>query len=347
MSIDDRYERLLKRRAPAQDRVLAKFAEAYETQPGKATKYILGAVAPVGRKKTEALVQQGTRVEEQLQTRLKASYPGLAFRRQGSVSNNTHIRYYSDVDVLTIIDKFHSLEPPQKPTHPYPQENANQDLLDLRNAEAKELSAAFHAATVDNSGSTAISLTGGSLLCKVDVVPSNWLHTNAYTAGQGDHTRGIEVLNKETMKRISNYPFLFNHRLNNHDVARNGIPRMLIRLLKTIKADHEEEAPRDPIALSSFDLCSVVYRMPDAYLAARVTQPLDIVRNLLLWLAHLRANEQTRSTLDVIDDSRKIFDAPSKATALEKLQADLQPIYESAVKEQGGYGYITEVHLKD
>jgi hypothetical protein len=347
MSIDDRYERLLRRRAPSEIRTLAKFAEAYEQQPGKSTKYLLGAIAPVERKRTDALKGQGNRVEEQLTTRLKAPYPNLGFRRQGSVSNNTHIRYYSDVDVLVIIDKFHSLEHPQQPTNPYPQETANQDLLDLRNAAAKELGLAFPAVKVDNSGTKSLALTGGSLICKVDVVPANWLNTNAFVRGEGDDTRGIEVLDKVEMKRVSNYPFLFNKRLEDHDARRSGLPRMLVRLLKTMKADHEEETPQDPIELSSFDLCSLVYRMPDQYLSSRIYQPLDVIRNLLLWIAHLRTDEVTRSSLMAIDDSRKLFDTATKAPGLAKLQADLQSIYEGAVKEQGGYQYITEAHLKD
>ena len=346
MSIDDRYERLLRRRAPSLERVLTKFAEAYEQQPGKWTKYILGAVAAVGKKRTETLNEQGTRVEEQLAARLKTPYPHLAFRRQGSVSNNTHIRYYSDVDVLTIIDKFEALEYPQQPKTPYTG-NPEQDLLDLRNTAAKELASAFPAAKIDNTGSTSVGLTGGSLLCKVDVVPANWLNTNAYAAGAGENTRGIEVLSKEKMQRISNYPFLFNSRLDAHDARRTGIPRMLVRLLKTVKADYQEENPKQQVALSSFDLCSLVYRMPDAYLGSPVNQPLDIVRNLLLWLAHLHASEDVRSSLNVIDDSRKIFNEAQKVSDLVTLYAELRPVYEGAVKEQGGYGYVTEAHLKD
>jgi hypothetical protein len=346
VAIDDRYERLLRRRAPTQIRELAKFAEAYETQRGKSTKYLLGAITPVDRKLTDQLREQGTRVENQLETRLAGEYPGLLFRRQGSVSNNTHIRYYSDVDVLTIIDKFVVLERPQQPKTPY-QGEPKEDLLELRNRSAAELRTAFPQTQVDNTGSTSIAISGGSLICRVDVVPANWLNTNAYAQGQGDHTRGVQVLNKDKMEQVTNYPFLFNSRLDTHDRARNGLPRMLIRLLKTIKADHEEEHPRDGIALSSFDLCSIVYRMPDTYLSSPRYQPLDIIRNLTSWLAYLRANESARNALNVIDDSRIIFDSADKTNALAKLEADLVPVYQAAVQEQGGYGLVTESHLRD
>src|SRR5262245_29482796 len=119
MTIQTKYQRLLSRRAPALERAVTRFTEAHEHAPGETTKYLLGALAPVAPNLTARLTEQGDRVKKQLSTRLNGEYPYLEFRRQGSVSNNTHIRYYSDVDVLTIIDKFTTLEPPQEATYPY------------------------------------------------------------------------------------------------------------------------------------------------------------------------------------------------------------------------------------
>lgn len=240
MAISNRYQRLLRRRAPVEDRVIAKFSESYEKKSGESTKYLLGAMRAVDASYTKRMVEQGDRVQNQLSSRLKDLYPALDFRRQGSVSNHTHIRYYSDVDVLVIIDRFISLEPPQVPLNPY-RGVPTDDLLELRKCCAGALEIAFPVANINNAGATCIVLDGGSLACPVDVVPSNWYDTNAYANGQGVHTRGIMVLNKNDMVRTKNFPFLFNARLQAHDSGRFGIPRMLIRLLKSIKADHEEE----------------------------------------------------------------------------------------------------------
>lgn len=114
MTITDRYTRLLQRRAPSEDRIHEKFEESYERERGDHTRYILGAMRPVDAKYTKRLAEQGDRVENQLGKRLEAEYPTLEFRKQGSVSNDTHIRYFSDIDVLTIIDKFVTLERPQE-----------------------------------------------------------------------------------------------------------------------------------------------------------------------------------------------------------------------------------------
>lgn len=285
---------------------------------------------PVDGKYTGRLVEQGNRVEAQLKDRITDDYPDVDFRRQGSVSNHTHIRYYSDVDVLVIIDKFFTLEPPQRPSIPYtgiPED----DLLVLRRKCVRELSKAFWAAEVDDGGANSISLSGGSLACKVDVVPSNWYHTNDYSCTGLECFKGIMILNKEEMKRKKNYPFLFNSRIDESDNKRNGVTRMLIRLLKTIRSDSEEE--KNPIDFSSFDICSVVYRMPDEYLGFRLTEPLDIIRNLLNWMSTVLDRESIRNTLMVVDDSRKIFDVSGKTVEFRKLFNDLKIVYDGAVKE--------------
>ncbi len=343
MALSDRYQRLLGRRAPAQDRALAKFSEAYEQTPGEATKYLLGAMRAVESGYTQRMAEQGDRVENQLATRLHELYPALIFRRQGSVSNDTHIRYYSDVDVLTIIDKFYTLEPPQKPLIPYAGVPID-DLLELRQYCVRELKIAFPTAKVNDEGSTCIAIEGGSLTCQVDVVPSNWFDTNDYANGNGDHTRGIMVLNKKEKTRTTNFPFLFNVRLNEHDVARMGAPRMLVRLLKSVKADHEEESSKE-IYFSSFDICSLVYRMPDIYLQVNLYHPLDIIRNLLEWINRVTQVQALRDALMAIDDSRLIFNEPDKVLALKALHSDLKPIYDAAVVENGGYKILSEAHL--
>lgn len=343
MTISNRYQRLLRRRAPPEARMLAKFSEAYEKHVGEATKYLLGAMRAVDSTYTKRMVEQGDRVENQLTVRLKPYYPALDYRRQGSVSNFTHIRYYSDVDILVIIDTFVTLEAPQQPTFPYTGD-CNHDLLVLRAHCKRELASAFHAAKINDEGATCIVAEGGSLACPVDVVPSNWFDTNAYKRGDGHHTRGIMVLNKKSLTRAKNFPFLFNFRLEEHDKTRFGAPRMLIRLLKSIKADHEEESNTE-IGFSSFDICSLIYRMPDQFLSVSLYHPLDIIRNLLTWIESVTTYNSIRESLAAIDDSRLIFDKPEKLPSLKIICSDLKAIYNAAVLENGGYKIATEDHL--
>lgn len=341
MNIEQRYERLLKRRAPYEDRVFARFDESYEKEQGTFTKYILGALRPVDKQYTQKLIDQGDRIENQLKKGLEEQYPRLEFRRQGSVSNYTHIRYSSDIDILTIIDKFHTLEHPQEAPFPYKGE-PNSDLLNLRNCCHSHLSNAFPAANVDNTGSTAISIEGGSLYCKVDVVPSNWFNSNDYANYGNEIYRGVQVLDKKAMVRNKNFPFLFNYRIENKDKNRNGLTRMLIRLLKTLRADSDDSGIA--IDFSSFDICSVVYRYPDSLLVKDLRMPLSILKNLLDWLDIIIQNTEIRNGLKVVDDSRKIFNENNKLQELAKLRAELNLVYEGAMKENL-YGIITESHL--
>lgn len=350
MNVADRYQRLLKRRAPDDDRVLKRFSESYEFQPGENTKYILGALKPIDAKYTARLEEQGNRVENQLTKRLASDYPGLEFKRQGSVSNRTHIKYYSDVDVLAIIDKYFTLERPQVPAFPYGG-NPIEDLITLRADCVRELKKAFPEVEVDNAGAICISLSGGSLACKVDVVPSNWYNTNDYASSKLAHDRGIQVYNREEKQRKENRPFLYNHRIELSDTSRGGLTRMLIRLLKTVKADSEEEGKI--VDFSSFDICSVVYRMPDDLFRGpsntplSVERPLDVVRNLLIWLGTTLSEESTKTSIKVVDDSRLIYDRPEKAKGALVLFNELNDIYKGADKEQQGKVLFTKSHLPE
>jgi hypothetical protein len=350
MNVSDRYQRLLKRRAPDDDRVLKRFSESYEIQPGENTKYILGALKPIDAKYTARLEEQGERVINQLSKRLGLDYPLLEFRRQGSVSNKTHIRYYSDVDVLAIIDKYVTLEHPQKPPYPY-NGNPIDDLIKLRADCVRELKEAFPKVEIDNNGTTCVSLSGGSLACKVDVVPSNWYDTNDYAASKLEHKRGIQVFNREEKARKLNRPFLFNHLLDINDNSRMGLTRMLIRLLKTVKADSEEDGKN--IDFSSFDICSIVYRMPDNLFRGQfntplsVEKPLDVIRNLLIWLGTTLSEESIKTSIKVVDDSRLIYDRSEKAKGALILFNELNDLYKGAEKEQQGKVLFTKSHLPE
>jgi len=341
VNIEKRYERLLKRRAPDDDRTFYRFDEAYEKVQGVYTKYILGALRPVNQKYTQKLIDQGDRIENQLKDGLKDEYPDVNFRRQGSVSNLTHIKYSSDVDVLVITDKFHSVENPQTITDPY-KGNPNVDLLNLRNLCKKHLEGAFPAATVDDTGSTAVSINGGSLYCKVDVVSSNWFNSKDYVMYNQEIYRGVEVLNKNEMIRNKNFPFLFNYRIDMKDKQLNGTTRMLIRLLKTIRADSDEN--NVSIDFSSFDICSIIYRYPESLLVSNIRSPLDIIRNLIIWMESIIFDTIKQNNLQVVDDSRKIFDKHNKIDEFKKLLSELKYIYDETCKENR-FGIITEAHL--
>src|SRR5690348_11722485 len=134
-----RLERLQARRLDPT--VLSKgLYEAYaKMTQSEAVQYAIGAMQPVEPEYTQNTVDQGDRVKNQLITRLAEP---CEYRYQGSVTNNTHIRARSDIDLLVLTEKFTVLEPPQQATYPY-QGDPLQDLKALRTDIINSLRAAF------------------------------------------------------------------------------------------------------------------------------------------------------------------------------------------------------------
>src|SRR3989339_1509713 len=112
-------------------------------------KYVIGAMQPIDPEYTKNTYIQAERVRSQLEGRLIEK---CEYKYQGSVTNDTHIKAKSDIDLLVLIDKFFTLEKPQTPTSPY-EGNPIQDLLDLRKESEDSMETAFPKATVNKNGS--------------------------------------------------------------------------------------------------------------------------------------------------------------------------------------------------
>lgn len=300
--------------------------ESYElyTAP-ESLRYALGAMQAVDKTYTDNTFKTGDRIKKQLQ-RLEKEGHSLSFRYQGSVTNNTHIRSHSDIDLLAITEKFYSLESPQKPSNPY-QGNPTDELYKLRLDSICLLENAFPAVTVDTSGAKSISLEGGSLSRKVDVVPSNWYDTTEYTSRQDETYRGIMVLDSHKMVRITNTPFFHNYLLKTKDDASLQNFKKIVRLLKTLKADAEKE-----INLSSYDLAAIPFHM-DSSTYVQSNTPLKLIENVLFYLMDLCKNDDKRNSLYVPDRSRKIF-GKAKLIDLQGITLELGDVYSDILKEQ-------------
>jgi len=104
---DDRLARLRMRRMDDQNIVLNSqgFGEAYEKRvTSKATKYALGAMQEVDPRSTQISHEEAEKVERNLKEGLSSEGLYPAFRLQGSVPLNVHIRGVSDVDLLGSVD---------------------------------------------------------------------------------------------------------------------------------------------------------------------------------------------------------------------------------------------------
>ena len=134
---DQRLESLIARRTPIVPVVkAARFAanaeqivETFQASPvyevyrkmtdhGSAVRYAVGAMQPVNPGYTKVTYGEGDRIQNQLEKALTGNLK-CQYEYQGSVTNNTHIKAHSDIDLLAIIQAFVTLELPQKPSSPY------------------------------------------------------------------------------------------------------------------------------------------------------------------------------------------------------------------------------------
>lgn len=297
-------------------------------------KYFIGSMQPVDGLYTKNTYAEAERVQNQLD-KIKDWNLGFSYEYQGSVSNNTHIKAHSDIDILVLINKYFTLEPPQEPANPY-KGNPIDDLMELRGKCEAHLKSAFYKADVDCSGAKSISLSGGSLRRKVDVVPSNWYDTLKYAETQSKIFRGVQVLDKYKKVRIKNTPFYHNYLLEIKDNASALNFKKAVRLLKNLKADADAD-----IKFSSYDIVAVLYHMDSSkYLVG--DKYLLLLKNIKEHLEYVISSSLFQSNKSVPDNSRLIFDNADKLNELKKLKVEVDTLYSDVLNELNSKGMLLE-----
>ena len=301
-------------------------AEAYEgLKENDVYKYFIGSMEGVDKIYTNNTYKEAERVQNQLD-KIKDSNLDFIYEYQGSVSNNTHIRAHSDIDILVLIEKFYTVEHPQVPIYPYTGDPV-EDLMELRMKCEKHLTSAFYAADVDCSGAKSIGLSGGSLKRKIDVVPSNWINTNEYSKSLNKIHRGVQVLDKYKRVRIKNTPFYHNYLLDEKDRACSFNYKKVVRLLKTLKADSNSD-----VNFSSYDIAAIVYSMDNSKFLVN-NKHLLLLKNIKEYIEYVLESSIYRDTLYVPDRSRKIFDDLSKVKELKILKVEIDTLYYDIVED--------------
>ena len=321
----NRLDRLQSRRIDPDIITAKQLNEVYKRiGQSDSVKYVLGAMQPIDPEYTKATYAEGDRVWNQLEKNLKIS---CKLKYQGSVTNDTHIRAKSDIDLLTVIDKFITLERPQEPSSPY-QGDPVQDLRDLRKEEIQILDGAFPEVKVDASGSKSISLEGGSLKRKIDVVPCNWFNTNKYAETGNDVYRAVQVLDADTGERIKNTPFLHNALIDQRDRSVNGGLRKAARLMKSLKYDTES------IDLSSYDIVSIAYNIDQELLNLTSGLELTLLQSCCDYCERLLQDGYMRDQIYVPDGHRKVFEnGHATRLGLEQMTRELVALRNDVLNE--------------
>lgn len=302
----DRIQKLRARRYDATTgRTVLAESRLEKALPGSvqdAREYIIEAMEPLPAEYTANTFAESERVQNQIAKALSTKHPtlGVEFEHQGSVTNNTHIKVHSDIDLLVVPTWFFCVRAPLLPVSPYAGDPVN-DLLWLRQFCEAHLAAAFTTATIDGEGAKAISLLGGSLRRKIDVVPANWLDTPEYHATNAMMHRGVMVLDAKARTRIINFPFKHNYLIDQKDIQTRGGLRAAIRFLKNIKADEE-------LDISSYDIASLCYTAPAERLyTAQMNGPLMLALEIIQYTTEVLGNDQAQASLMVPNGTRRLF----------------------------------------
>jgi hypothetical protein len=201
-------------------------------------RYVIETMKSIPKSYTQATFEEGERVKVQLDETLNFGGSKAEFRYQGSVTNDTHIKFYSDVDLLVIDTDFVSIEPPKKPASSYKRDPLA-ELKQLRADCTAILKKEFPAAKIDTDGGKCVSISGGSLHRKIDVVIANWWNTVEYQRSASEIVRGVKVFDAFELERIANKPFFHNELVDKRDKQFNGNLRRVCRYLKSEKYDAE------------------------------------------------------------------------------------------------------------
>ncbi len=316
MARADRFDRLRSRRYPIEKLAEAKIRSNSLASSEHDFSYLVDAMQPIDAQFTENTFKEGIRVRDQLSQNLPSKYQAK-FDFQGSVTSDTHIRVHSDIDLLALNGCFVSLDIGAPNSSPYVGDPMAQ-LNSMRTDSARILKANFPAVTVNDSPGKSISLEGGSLNRKIDVVIGNWWDTELWQKHRVKMARGVRILDTKVPELIRNKPFWHNYEIDAKDKKTGGL-RKVIRLLKTLKYDAEPE-----LKISSYDIAAIAWNMSEPSLKVPSGAYLQLAANARDELKRFIDSEIVRNGLKVPNGMRNVFSTGGATfESLRQLHAEL------------------------
>jgi len=302
-------------------------------------KYLIGSMEPVSYQQSEIVLKTGQRVKNQLESYLNNEHLYPEFDYQGSATNNTHIKIYSDIDLLVVSGSFYTATQGAFAWDSAYTYDAAQTIRTLRSKSKSGLENGFPAANVEEKAKC-IGISGGSLQRHVDVVPCNWIKNKDYERTGLKAYLGIRVLDVEENIWVYNFPFLHNVLLDAKDTETAGNMKRIIRLLKTLREDADIN-----INVSSYDICGLVYSFnTDSMQSNPFEDQFAFLERFLFYSKRLETNTIMRAMIDVPNNTRKLFsDDGLKVTELKKLNAELNTILDD-VRPAHAHGLLSMPH---
>ena len=306
--------------------------------PTDVLKYIKLAMRGVEPEYTQKSKEAGGRVKEHL-----SSLSDVTFKYQGSVMTNTHIKGASDIDLLTICDKFYSwdssavdniLNTPTERAKLYSSQISKlekevnmssysgaplEDLRKIRLDSESILRSVY--SQFDATNGKAIKIRNLSLKRDVDIVTASWYdNVSSILNDKGDY-RGIQVYDKNENKRCPvDYPFLSIKRINERGSETNDRLKKMIRFLKNLKTNSNIN-----IDLSSFDINAICYDIDTVKYSEQ--SYVELVGTLYLQLHSICTNKSHSDKIVSVDGKEYIFKYNSnKLENLKKLFSEVSSV---------------------
>lgn len=291
--------------------------------------YLVESMRPIDKKYNEVTLNAAANVQTHLERDLKLSF-SRAYRKQGSVMTNTNIKLHSDIDLLTIIDRYQFLAPALLPAkYPY-QGEPDEDIVLLRKQSTDIMELKYD--DVDKSGSKSISIYNKNLRRKVDIVFSFWYDTQEYLTNFNEYYRGIYLFDFDKHIKELDYPFAHIQNVNHKASTTNDGSCKGIRILKTLKADAEND-----IELSSFQLTSLVCDIEDSSLYYTKGGELKIAVNISKQLGHMISSATYRHAIKSPNGTENPFKDDKCLISLTMLKRDLDKLIQDCGGELGNY----------
>lgn len=316
-----RLENLQNRRYdPLEHRVVnlsESFSKAYIPEN---LKYLIESMRPIDKKYNDKTLEAADNVMGHLERGLQLSF-NRDYRKQGSVMAGTHIKLYSDVDLLAIINDYCFLEPalcpPQSPYQGVP----TSDIENLRTQATAILKRQYD--DVDDTGTKSIAIFNKNLRRKVDVVFSFWYNTAEYEQRQIEYYRGIYLFDFPKKDKILDYPFAHINNVNQKGDSTNDGSRKGVRLLKTLKADSEAD-----IKLNSFQLTTIVHSIDNSLLYYFTGREVDIAKAMSTEMNRLISDSTYRKSVKSPNGIENPLSDDACVTCLKALKRDLDLLIE-------------------
>lgn len=288
-------------------------------------KYLAESMRKIDQKYNNRTFDAATRVQKHLQDNFDLHF-NRAYKTQGSVKTDTNIKVHSDFDLLTVIDRYHFLEPGLPNENSYTDSSPDDDIQELRNQSIKILKTIYD--EVDTSGAKSISIFNKSLNRKVDIVFCFWYHSKKYLETNDEHYKGIYLYEFPTKTKKRDYPFAHINNVNHKGNTTTDGSRKGVRLLKNLKADAETG-----IKLNSFQLTSIVHTIENSSLNYTYGNELLIAKAISDEL-NLMINEPAhRKLVTSPNGTENPFEKEESVPELKKLKIDLDTLIIDSAKE--------------